>query len=192
MKLQQQIVTCMLCVVIFSGCTTRTGPRIDQLDRHDIRDGVTTQKAIKARLGKPQEIERTDEGFEKYVYVQSTIRNTMPTYCKVGIVLLYAYFIPACFRNYQVEDINRLSLVFDESNSVKEHYIDELSREVILSPGQHNYEYKPYSQNSNSGLKSYMQSQQRTNQMVDSMKKSSAIQQRHNDQIRSMQYNNRY
>ncbi len=122
---------CAAIVVVMSmvGCTTikSTGPRLDQDVLNRIEDNHTTKDTLVQLLGQPVEILRDDDtGVDKYIYKKDTVQNEMPRYCRVGFILLYGLFIPACYKDYVVTNTDRLTVYFNSDDIVTKHIMDHL------------------------------------------------------------------
>ena len=121
-------ISLMMIVVLFTGCATMIGPRMSEGVLDNIQDGVSSKGQVVALMGNPIDILREDKtSKEKYIYENETFRRNYPAYCTVGLILLYGYFIPACYKDYSTTEVKRLSVIFDDKGIVQTHVVDNLT-----------------------------------------------------------------
>ena len=116
----------IFCVLLFSGCSSVRGPKIDSSTLYKIKVGETTKQDVVTLLGKPMDIEHTENNEESYLYEKVLTKANVPVYCTVGEIFLIGFFIPECYKDHLTNEVTRLNIIFDEADIVKKRSLDEL------------------------------------------------------------------
>ena len=112
-----------LCVLLFTGCSSVRGPKISSSTLYQIKERETTKQDVVSLLGKPMDIERTENNEESYLYERVLSKANVPGYCMIP---LFQLFFPECYKDHGTNEVSRLTIVFNKAGIVKKRNLDEL------------------------------------------------------------------